>query len=165
MAELEVFKCSLCSTFQSLSLRGLSNHVYTVHSKEINFRIICKIKECPIIFTKYNSWYKHILKHHRTEYEAGGDDAAAINMPPNDVPQHGLLVSDDENEDDDNFPDSNGYSSSITDIHEGGGDDSSSSNLSDGGSNSDDDDNENVLNDNLLYDHNVVSLFWFNSRS
>ncbi|CAB4011233.1 Hypothetical predicted protein [Paramuricea clavata] len=64
----EVFKCSICKTVQSLILRNLLNLINTVHCNEPNFSLICGVGGCPATFTKYNSFYKHVLKKHRQPY-------------------------------------------------------------------------------------------------
>ena len=66
---MAVFKCSQCEIFQCLSLRALLNHIYSVHSNDLNFKILCNVNDCPVSFTKYNSLYKHVLKHHRQVYD------------------------------------------------------------------------------------------------
>ena len=72
---MAVFKCSLCEIFYCLGLRALLNHIYSVHSQELNFKAACNVNGCPSTFTKYNSLYKHILKHHREVYDAAKEDA------------------------------------------------------------------------------------------
>ena len=68
MDGVNVFRCSRCNAFQALTLRGLLNHYYTVHSNETNFRVVCGVNDCPAIFTKYNSLYKHVTRQHRDIY-------------------------------------------------------------------------------------------------
>ena len=74
--EGSIFICSKCNSFRALTLRGLLNHYFTVHSNETNFRVVCGVDDCPAIFTKYNSFYKHVRKQHRNAYDAvtGGKD-------------------------------------------------------------------------------------------
>ena len=63
------FRCSRCNAFQALTLRGLLNHYFTVHSNETNFHVVCGVNDCPAIFTKYNSLYKHVTRQHRDTYD------------------------------------------------------------------------------------------------
>lgn len=68
----ETFCCQICKLFQSLELRSLLNHIYTVHSQKPNFKIICDINSCTLTFIRYNTFYKHILKHHHDVYHHHG---------------------------------------------------------------------------------------------
>lgn len=62
------FSCSCCLTFKCLSLRILLSHINRVHGHQLNFKVKCCIDNCPVEFTKYNSLYKHTLKHHGDIY-------------------------------------------------------------------------------------------------
>lgn len=64
-----VFRCFRCNAYQALTLRRLLNHYFTVHSNETNFRVICGVNNCPAMFTKYNSLYKHVTRQHRETYD------------------------------------------------------------------------------------------------
>ena len=79
---MDAFKCSRCLSFQSLKLRTLMNHIYSVHSQECNFHIKCLINDCQLSFNKYNSLYKHILKHHPEEYDGQN---SSVSLQQNDV--------------------------------------------------------------------------------
>ena len=59
--------CSLCDSFQGLTLWILLTH-NTVHGNEPNFRVLCQVDGCPAMFTRYNSFYKHILRYHKDVY-------------------------------------------------------------------------------------------------
>ena len=52
----------------ALVLRTLLNHYHTVHCNEPNFNVTCGVGGCPAIFTKYNSFYKHVVRKHREAY-------------------------------------------------------------------------------------------------
>ena len=60
--------CTCCNYFQAISLRTLLNHYNKVHGHETNFRVVCNVDDCPAIFTKYNSLYKHITRCHEDVY-------------------------------------------------------------------------------------------------
>jgi len=64
-----VFRCYLCSTFQSLSLKALLSHYNAIHSHELNFEVKCGVNDCPAQFRKFNTLYKHVLKRHKEVYE------------------------------------------------------------------------------------------------
>ena len=70
---MNTFNCSRCGLFQCLNLRALLNHIYPVHSQDLNFRIVCCVDGCSISFMKYNSLYKHIIRNHRTLYNTYND--------------------------------------------------------------------------------------------
>ena len=73
------FKCNCCDTFQCVSLRILLRHVNVVHSQELNFKVRCGINGCPTYFQKYNSFYKHVLKHHKITYDEKEEENRDIN--------------------------------------------------------------------------------------
>lgn len=56
--------------FSAASLRILMSHLNQVHSDD-NFKIICGLSDtpdCHKVFTKYNSFYKHIRRKHDDVY-------------------------------------------------------------------------------------------------
>ena len=63
-----LFVCRSCQSFRCISLRILLQHIHSVHSQDLNFKIKCCINDCPFYFVKYNSLYKHTVKHHKNEY-------------------------------------------------------------------------------------------------
>ena len=65
----EPWHCTLCNSFQALTLRILLRHYNSVHSNEPNFQVACLVQGCPAKFTIYNSLYKHVLKYHKDDYE------------------------------------------------------------------------------------------------
>lgn len=123
-----VHKCTLCSRFQALILRELLNHYDTVHSNEVNFRVVCGVDCCPATFTLYNSLYKHVVKRHRRTYEdvVIDDDSSSDHHDEERAEDERLDLA--ENDDDNDDQQSENVESSISD---GGGDD-------------DDDDDENL---------------------
>ncbi len=62
------WECRICNCFHSLSLRTLLSHYNKVHGNEPNFRVVCNVDDCPAIFTKYNSLYKHVKRCHGDIY-------------------------------------------------------------------------------------------------
>lgn len=73
----QVFICSICETFQSLTLRSLLNHIHVVHSHLPNFNTKCPVDTCGIIFTRYNSLYKHVTRHHGNTYKRQNEQSSA----------------------------------------------------------------------------------------
>lgn len=67
--ESENFKCDFCQLFISLDLRTLLNHIYVAHSQDLNFKCHCVVGGCSLVFTKYNSLYKHTIRHHKQVYD------------------------------------------------------------------------------------------------
>lgn len=59
------FDCDNCN-FKSLTLKVLLSHIYSSHSQRLNFRTKCNV--CELYFTKYNSLYKHTVRHHKELY-------------------------------------------------------------------------------------------------
>ena len=66
MATLKVYKCT--NNFQCLGLKVILNHLYCVHSQNLSFKTKCVVPDCAVQFTKYNSLYKHVIKHHSKLY-------------------------------------------------------------------------------------------------
>ena len=63
-----LYVCRSCQSFKCISLRILLQHLNSVHSQDLNFKVKCCISDCPLYFVKYNSLYKHTVKHHPDEY-------------------------------------------------------------------------------------------------
>ena len=68
MAASKVYKCTNCDNFQCLGLKVILNHLYCVHSQNLSFKTKCVVPDCAVQFTKYNSLYKHVIKHHSKLY-------------------------------------------------------------------------------------------------
>jgi len=60
---MTVFKCLLCSSFQAVILRRLMNHYNVVCAGELNFNVKCNVSGCPLVFQRYNSYYRHVRNH------------------------------------------------------------------------------------------------------
>ncbi|XP_045210242.2 uncharacterized protein LOC123561730 [Mercenaria mercenaria] len=58
------WKCHFCITFIALTLRLLMRHIFSEHSYSPNFSIKCDLGGCPNIYTKYNSFYRHVVREH-----------------------------------------------------------------------------------------------------
>lgn len=43
-----------------------------------NFSIKCEVDKCCIVFTRYNSFYKHVTRHHRREYAVRQNEQTTI---------------------------------------------------------------------------------------
>ena len=61
----ELLHCQRCTSFTTVLLRTLLNHYNTTHKNEVNFFVVCDVKNCQLSFTKYNSYYKHVRAHHK----------------------------------------------------------------------------------------------------
>ncbi len=79
-----VFHCKCCPSFKCLTLRLLLQHINAKHSRQINFKVQCGVNGCPSIFTKYNSLYKHTLKHHLDVYNGNSTNNNSV-LGLNDV--------------------------------------------------------------------------------
>ncbi|XP_066934860.1 uncharacterized protein [Clytia hemisphaerica] len=100
-----VFHCKCCPSFKCLTLRLLLQHINAVHSRQINFKVQCGVNGCPSIFTKYNSLYKHTLKHHADVYNGNNTNNNSV-LSVNDVNssdgscagEYDIHASDQQNE-------------------------------------------------------------------
>ena len=61
----DTFLCKICNNFASRYYSKVLRHIGLVHSFDPGFTITCGVDGCPKTFTKYNSFRKHILRHHR----------------------------------------------------------------------------------------------------
>ena len=78
------WKCFACVTFVALTLRALMNHYYSVHSSNPNFFVRCGVDDCPATFTRYHSFYKHVVRKHNEKYEKRLEE---ILDPPSEPPE------------------------------------------------------------------------------
>ena len=67
MASSVSWSCQKCIAKYS-SLYDLVSHVRGVHSEEVALNFSCGVQGCSTTFTKTNTWYKHVVKHHRNDY-------------------------------------------------------------------------------------------------
>ena len=74
------WKCFICATFMAVTLKALMGHYFAVHNNEPNFFVQCNIKGCPATFRRYHSFYKHVSRNHRSEYDQG----MATSLPHHD---------------------------------------------------------------------------------
>ena len=74
-----VFHCKCCVSFKCLTLRLLLQHINAKHSNDINFKVQCGVDGCPSIFTKYNSLYRHTLRHHENVYNKNSTEEIPAN--------------------------------------------------------------------------------------
>lgn len=66
---LIMWTCQLCSA-SYISLYDLVSHVRGCHSEDVSLEFSCQVNCCPLTFHNTNSWYKHIVKKHSSEYKA-----------------------------------------------------------------------------------------------
>ena len=78
--------------FSAVSLRILLSHLNLVHSDD-NFKLICGLgdtPDCKKVYTKYNSFYKHIRRKHDDVYKGHANPPADGNyfIVPNEEADH-----------------------------------------------------------------------------
>lgn len=75
-----LWRCGLCMLIITITLRELLLHVCTEHSKDENFKVKCGIDGCEREYTKYKSFYSHVVNIHGHIYDGetggGGDHSA-----------------------------------------------------------------------------------------
>lgn len=106
-------------------------HYFSAHSKDLNFFVKCGVNNCPATFRRYHSFYKHVARNHKEEYQTDiggpGDilrnnhDTIIINaeiqhadqdLPVNlhqNIDQFDLATSDSSRDETDSSCDSSGY--------------------------------------------------------
>ena len=89
-----VWKCTLCAFFIGITLRVLMNHYYTVHGNQAKFFVRCGVNDCLATFTRYHSFYKHVRKKHRNEYEGTLVEAVDDGQFDSDNLDHSSHISD-----------------------------------------------------------------------
>ena len=75
MASSVSWNCYNCAASYS-SLFDLVSHVRGAHSSEAVLNFICGVQGCSRTFKKTNTWYKHVVKHHRSEYMSSGSSSS-----------------------------------------------------------------------------------------
>lgn len=63
--------CQLCLA-NFVCLFDLVSHVRAAHSVE-HLNLVCRVDGCPRMFRRTNTWYKHVIKRHREEYDRNHD--------------------------------------------------------------------------------------------
>lgn len=72
------YQCECCN-FKCVNLKRLLNHLYSIHSRDLNFKVKCGVLGCNLQFTKYNSLYKHVVKQHAHIYNHEHDNGHGDN--------------------------------------------------------------------------------------
>ena len=73
------WQCQICLAFY-VTLFELVSHVRAAHSTANSLNLVCGINRCSSVFVNTNSWYKHILDKHYSDYHVepsticGNDD-------------------------------------------------------------------------------------------
>lgn len=102
-----VWACQSCDE-RCGSLFDLVSHVRGIHSGEDDLSFDCGVQGCPMTFTRTNTWYKHVIKHHRNEYmsrnacgssSADSEDSEEECIHAN-VENDGDCMDDDDDDDD-----------------------------------------------------------------
>lgn len=60
-----VYMCFQCHQYQTVIFRRLIQHLRLVHEHEPNFSVRCGIHGCEKVYTKVDSYIKHIQRNHR----------------------------------------------------------------------------------------------------
>lgn len=61
--------CGICQEHTSLTLKSSMRHINQDHFKpEEGLLISCGIDGCEATYSIYDSWYRHIVKHHSEHY-------------------------------------------------------------------------------------------------
>ena len=50
------------------------NHYNVTHANELNFNVKCNVSGCPLVFRRYNSYYRHVVRHHTNVYNLIDDN-------------------------------------------------------------------------------------------
>ena len=61
------WQCQICQSRYGL-LFELLGHVRAAHSADCNLNFVCQVNGCPRMFTKTNTWYKHVRGEHKDKY-------------------------------------------------------------------------------------------------
>ena len=64
---MAAWKCQLCSA-SYVNLPELVSHFRASHSQDEGLKFVCQVSQCPKIFRNANTWYRHVVKKHSTEY-------------------------------------------------------------------------------------------------
>lgn len=93
----DVFTCSLCNEFTATSMRSVLRHIGLIHSHEPNFSLTCGIHGCPRTYRNYDSFRKHLARHH-------ADALADPSDPRSSADQHENLTEEGPDEEFPEFP-------------------------------------------------------------
>jgi len=149
--ELHEYVCDNCN-FKSFVLKVILRHIYLSHNQ--NFRVKCRVPFCELYFTKYNSLYRHTVRHHPELYN--GDvvtQNTTVHRTSNEHDEPEISTIDDHSSEDRTLCDgaeSNGDATS-SDENTSSDSDSSSSDESSYSDTEEDDDNHAhpIINNNF----------------
>lgn len=78
MASRNTFwRCQICSV-SYICLFDVVSHVRAVHSAESHLNFVCNVNNCPGVFNKTNSWYRHVVDKHFEQYYKRNPDPLYI---------------------------------------------------------------------------------------
>ena len=60
-------------------------HYFSAHSKDLNFFVKCGVNDCPATFRRYHSFYKHVARNHKEEYQSDFGGPGEILRENNDT--------------------------------------------------------------------------------
>ena len=78
------WQCQLCESRYAI-LFELVGHVRAAHSASCNLNFVCQVHGCPRMFTKTNTWYKHVRAEHKDEYFKNEISIPAAPEPQSDT--------------------------------------------------------------------------------
>lgn len=90
------FLCKICNNFASHTYSKVLRHIGLVHSFDPGFSVTCGVDGCPRTFTKYNSFRKHILRHHRFLLQKSRDVHQDNHVLVNECSDNNLQSSRDD---------------------------------------------------------------------
>lgn len=67
MASSLSWNCQVCSAVYA-SLYDLVRHIRGSHSGEEDLNFTCGVDQCVSVFTKTNTWYRHVVRYHSEHY-------------------------------------------------------------------------------------------------
>ncbi|XP_028415149.1 uncharacterized protein LOC114538196 [Dendronephthya gigantea] len=115
-----IWKCFICSTFIAVTLKALMGHYFAVHSNEPNFLVKCGVDNCPAIFRRYHSFYKHVSNNHRQVYDSNTEGVGQATIP---IIQINPFAINDEEDVDEHGPGNSNISSSESESESASGSD------------------------------------------
>ena len=97
-----VVVCWICYNFAGRSLKKVARHIGSVHSHEADFRLVCGINSCPLVYTKFPSFKRHLFRHHKSELGQSEVNISIPSLNQGDIDSDVLQLdsSDDVEEDD-----------------------------------------------------------------
>ena len=92
------FQCKICGHIRALNLKIFLTHCNIAHGNDVSFQVTCGIGGCPGKFSEFDSFYKHIRRHHKKEYDDTdqGSDSGKENVKENISDEDSIVDHDYE---------------------------------------------------------------------